>query len=52
MKYKAVKGWNGLQEFESKKPIFEKMAELGYLKKIEPNVRTRKKKVVEPEKNK
>jgi len=40
------------RKFESKKAIFEKLAEQGFLKKIEPAVRGRKKKVVEPEKNK
>lgn len=45
MKYKGTNEWNGVNEFESNKPIFEKMAELGYLKKIEPI--KRKKKVIE-----
>lgn len=50
MKYKALKGWTGKKEFSSNKPIFEKMVELGYLKKIEPI--KRKKKVIEPKENK
>jgi len=45
MKYKANKNWNGLQEFESNKSVFEKMAELGYLKKLDPEVKPRKTKV-------
>jgi len=52
MKYKAGKNWTGLKEFESDKEIFKKLAEQGHLKKIEPKVSSRKKKVVEPEKNK
>jgi len=46
MKYKAKENWKGLKEFESDKPIFEKMVELGYLTKIEP-IKRRKKKVID-----
>lgn len=52
MKYKGTREWLGVEEFESNKPIFEKMVELGYLKKIEPKARTRKKKVIKPKENK
>ena len=39
MKYKVIKEWAGVEvgkEFESKKPIFEKMVKDGYLEKIQP----------------